>query len=692
MRIVKLILSILAGFVAIVVIALIALVMFFDPNRYKPEIEQIVQEKTHRQLTLAGDLKLSVFPWIAIQMGPAQLAEREGFGTQPFVSLQRARLSLRVMPLLKGKIEVGSIELDEPSIRLITNERGQHNWSDLSKQESTTPATPEAVAEPSKIQLQLAGITIRNGALVMEDRKANTRQAIQQFSLSSGAIASNQPFDLKMNFVLEQQGSAPLPVELKSVVTADFDNAKHQLAPLDMKVQWQGSGKKAMPLSLHADQLSLDLNQQRLKVTGLALQADQLKVTGEVAGKEIFDAAQFSGTLALAPVALRSTLKNLDIELPVTRDAQVLKQLSFNSSFNATTTSLALKPIQMKLDDTTLKGELAIVDFASSALRFDLNIDRIDFDRYLPPTEEKAAATESKPAAPPTVIPVDALRDLNIRGALRVDEALFSGLHLNKLHLGVNARDGELKLAPTDASFYGGQYKGAVTLNVVRTPTMSIESHAANIDFAPLFKDLFDSQSIAGRGDFNLKTTAVGKDTDIMLRALNGTLDFQVRDGAYQGIDLLYEIKRARSLFRKEPIAERTGAAQGKPERTEFSTCKGSGVITNGVLSNKDLEMAMQYLSVTGQGTAHLVDDKVDYRLIATVLRMPKEGEDASADLVDAKIPITVTGALSDPKIRPDIEGLVKEEVKKKVDEKKEELKEKAREKLQNKLRDLLGG
>jgi AsmA protein len=278
---------------------------------------------------------------------------------------------------------------------------------------------------------------------------------------------------------------------------------------------------------------------------------------------------------------------------------------------------------------------------------------------------------------------VDALRTLNARGNLRVGEAIFSNVHFSKVHLGVNARDGELKLQPTDASLYGGEYHGAVALNVMQSPKLSIESRAARIDFAPLFKDLFDSKSISGHGDFNIKTTAVGKDTNAMLHALNGTLDFAVRDGAYHGVDLWYEIRRARALFRKEPAPERTGAV-----RTEFTSCRGSGVINNGVLSNNDLDIAMPFLKITGQGTADIANDKINYRLIANVLRIQKEGEPINTDLVDAKIPITITGALSDPKARPDIEGLLKEEVKIKANEKTQELKEK----LRKKLKGLLGG
>ena len=54
-------------------------------------------------------------------------------------------------------------------------------------------------------------------------------------------------------------------------------------------------------------------------------------------------------------------------------------------------------------------------------------------------------------------------------------------------------------------------------------------------------------------------------------------------------------------------------------------------------------------------------------------------------DLVDAQIPVKITGQLDDPKVRPDIQGYVKGRVKEEL--KKEE--EKLKEKIGDKLKDL---
>ena len=134
MRALKIAGIVLGGLIALVVIALLLVVLFVDPNDYRADIERVVESKTGRQLTLAGDLQLTIFPWLALKAGPASLGEAPGFGDEPFVSIQEARVGVRLLPLISGKVEVGDVRLAGARIRLITDENGRNNWADLGEQ------------------------------------------------------------------------------------------------------------------------------------------------------------------------------------------------------------------------------------------------------------------------------------------------------------------------------------------------------------------------------------------------------------------------------------------------------------------------------------------------------------------------------------------------------------------------------
>src|SRR5678815_5006052 len=100
MRSLRIVAYVAAGLIGLIVIGLVLVLLFVDPNDYRDDIEKMVEEKTGRELTLSGDLKLSVFPWIALETGPASLGDAPGFGPEPFVSIKEAHLGVRLMPLL----------------------------------------------------------------------------------------------------------------------------------------------------------------------------------------------------------------------------------------------------------------------------------------------------------------------------------------------------------------------------------------------------------------------------------------------------------------------------------------------------------------------------------------------------------------------------------------------------------------
>ena len=457
---------------------------------------------------------------------------------------------------------------------------------------------------------------------------------------------------------------------------ADIARELYSLDGLTVKTTWKSDGlpPAGVPVAFSAKDCNVNLASQTLELGGLDADAAGAHISGSLTGAEILDAPSFKGSLKLDPLSLREWLPKVGVEAPKTTDPNVLKQLSFAGNVKLTKSTAEVADIVMKLDDTTMRGMLGVADFAAKALRFDLNVDHINADRYLPPPSEKPAAKDAK--EPPTEIPVEMLRKLNARGQLMVGEAIFAGMKFTKLRLGVNAREGKARFYPSEASMYGGQYRGDIGIDSTgKVARVTLDEHVSSVNFAPLFKDLFESNRVSGKGSANIKLAGTGRTTDDIMKTLAGAVDFNVADGALEGADLWYEIRRARAVLKQQAIPERPSG----PPRTPFSALTGTGSMKDGVLTNNDLNVAMQYLKVTGQGNVDLPRNSLDYRLVAAVLKIPREGADAAQmqDMVDAQIPVKVTGALSDPKVRPDLEGYLKGEVKKKVEEKlKDKLKD----------------
>ena len=72
--------------------------------------------------------------------------------------------------------------------------------------------------------------------------------------------------------------------------------------------------------------------------------------------------------------------------------------------------------MNIKLDDTTFKGTLAVPLTESGAYRMDLEADRIDLARYMEPATDAPEAEEADTV--PVEIPSELIRPLKARGNL----------------------------------------------------------------------------------------------------------------------------------------------------------------------------------------------------------------------------------------------------------------------------------
>ncbi len=86
-------------------------------------------------------------------------------------------------------------------------------------------------------------------------------------------------------------------------------------------------------------------------------------------------------------------MKSLDIEPPTTSDPKALSAFALASNFRLTEKQLQLSALDMTLDETAVKGTFGIEDLEAMALRFDLDINGIDLDRYMAPKKEEPKTT-----------------------------------------------------------------------------------------------------------------------------------------------------------------------------------------------------------------------------------------------------------------------------------------------------------
>ena len=635
MRALKILGLIVGALVALIVVALLAVWLLVNPNDYKGRIAQAVKSSTGRDLQLPGDLKLSVFPWIALELGPASLGNPPGFGTEPFAQVQRVSFRVRLLPLLRKRLEVGRIEIDGLDLRLHKNAQGKGNWQDFGGGSESQSSAPASSGADAGILQDLGGVAIKDGKVSFEDT------AIDQLNVTIGHVSAGAAVPVDLSLRIKTSGTAP-PVEWRFAEPA----------------------------------LVLDLKAQTLSAPGFTNQLAGATLSGSVQGRSILDAPAFSGSFKLEPVSVRDLMGRLGMTAPATRDPKVLSRLAASGDFAYGDNALKATRLSVQLDDSTLSGEAAITNLDSKAMSFKLALDRMNIDRYLSPKSAAAGKGSAPPPPRPQASGEDSLKTLQMNGSFVLGSATVLGLNVTDLHLNFAAKDGVTHISPASAKLYGGEYAGDITVDDRgTTPVLRLEQRLTGVDMARLLQDFAKTKRFSGRGTVTTNLTARGRASDEITKSLNGHVAAELTDGALEGIDLWFEIDRVVALVQKQGLP--SGTSSG---RTRFDVFKASAEVTDGVASTNDLNITSQNLRVTGQGTANLVSEELNYRVKATFLRQAPAGSASGAPLAD--IPLTITGSLASPKVRPDLEGMARSRVQQEIDKRKGELKQKLQDQL----------
>ncbi|MBI9081915.1 MAG: AsmA family protein, partial [Pseudodesulfovibrio sp.] len=664
---VKLSMIVIGIVIAVFVAALIVFVSTFDLNAYKDRITNAVLDQTGRTLHFDGELELTLFPRLGVTLGGMSLANVESFGPKPMVQVVSARVFVRVLPLLRGNIRFGHMELDGLTLNLSRAEDGETNWDDLVGRIENGEKTESISEKKSHFSLEIEGVDITNANLMWDDRKGDSKFFLRGASLTTGEIYKGAPFpvDAKLDFECTKpnvRGSLTL------VGNSSIDLETRQYGYMDMKLSISAEGadipggKGNAEMALQS--MALDFNKGYAQITGFTVSSygATAHLDGSIEGLTK-DLQKMAATVTIDSFDAKKTLVALGEDAPVTLDPAALTQVGGMLDFVYTPGQIQVKKLQADLDGTRVVGNGHVKKGEEEPSYFvRLDVGNLDLDRYMPPALKEN--TEMSKEAVASGGKSDRLMDSRVLRRLSLDleamvaELKVDGLRMQNVKCQVKARHGLIRISPVSANSYGGTISAGMTINALsKYPKTDLILGVDKINIGLLSQDVLGEDSYEGIANFNSAISCEGERVSGMLRSMNGKVGFNLSDGVFPGVDLIRMVKNTH----KSKGAQKGTVEAAKTDSTAFGSISGTGVITGGILRNRDLEVKAPGLRATGQGAVVLPTRQIDYLLKVKLTPTFKgQGGQSSDDLYGVMVPIRISGNLDNPRYWVSVSEYVK--------------------------------
>jgi hypothetical protein len=138
--------------IALVVVVLAAVVPpFLNVSRYRNQVASAIGRALGREVSVAA-IELKMMPRPGMVLSGFVVADDPSYGAEPMLRADTVTAYLRFSSLWRGKLEIGKLALENPSLNLVRRADGRWNLEDLvertSRVESAPTAKPIAESRP----------------------------------------------------------------------------------------------------------------------------------------------------------------------------------------------------------------------------------------------------------------------------------------------------------------------------------------------------------------------------------------------------------------------------------------------------------------------------------------------------------------------------------------------------------------
>jgi AsmA protein len=372
----------------------------------------------------------------------------------------------------------------------------------------------------------------------------------------------------------------------------------------------------------------------------------KVKIAGTARANEHPLKFAIKATTPAPPLERQNIPTELTLEAPGALDAP----LTAKAEVRLNGMIVMINGVTGTLGDAAFNG-WASVDIASKPLvKLDLDFQRLD----LAVSKSPAASTpqESQPSWSNASIDLTGLNyvDAQVRisaAELNIGQARFAPAAIEATLAG-----GALKCGFPNLIAYGGQVNGQLLVDASSgNPAYALAADLVGVRALPLLQSAADFDKLDGKMQAKISVRSFGMSQRAIMSNLSGTVFANFQDGSIRGLNVA-------QMIRNLTASPLSGWQEGREQTTDLSQLSASFRIDKGQATSTDLNLVGPLVRMTGAGTIDLGAKTLAFR-VEPKLVMTTEGQGRTSDPVGLGIPVMIEGPWAQPRIYPDMQGVL---------------------------------
>lgn len=598
-------LKILAIIIVLLIMGVVALIKFVDPNEYRGYMVAQVEQKTGYKLEINGDLRWHIWPQISMLVNHVKVTAPGA--SAAMVDAENMRLDVALMPLFSKQLAVKNVLLKGAIVRLTDETKGTiRPTSSATDKGEVTPDTADNAAANWSFQLNRFEV-INSLFILQQSANKDDLLTVRDINIELTQKAPRQGvLDISANINRDQQ-------DLSLTLAADLDLQNYpKQAVIDIQkltYQLKGTGETGnglggeatMKINYLAENKSVTASELKVTANGDTIQGEVATILGDI--------PDFIVKLSSERINVDGLLNSLPKSKPAANNRSV-------SAISSTAQGSVVKTNSVK---TNVKAPVA---------------------------------TKNNPLA--------VLQGLNMQLTLNVKTLLSNGMTINNLLVNADNKQGKVQIKVLSGQLLGGSFSAPGSINAAgNLPYVKLNPKLSNIDLETVYKAFKLPNTLSGKLNLQGTLSGSGLDPVAIQRRWQANMKVNVTNARLNGMNIQQIIQKAVALSNRD-----ISTKDRYENYTEVRQLSSDIALLSGNVNLSNLKVDSEALTLSGSGTINLAKLYCDVNLNVKLMQGWQGKKDVVDILQSTVIPLRVYGPCNNLGYNVNVERILKDQLK----------------------------